>query len=423
MRAMQATDKIEFVATEHFWMSGMYWGLTALYLLDRLHEVDRQAIIDWVLSCKKDNGGFGSSPRNDPHLLPTLSALQILALYDCLDLVKGEEITRCERSDDLHGDAWEVHGASGVQGEERARSEPAHTSIHTADVAGLQRPDGSFSGDEWGEVDTRFSYAALLSVSILGTTNSIDVPKAVDFITRCKNFDGGFGCTPGASHARSPGVAGSEIRPADPPDLHSFLRLMRASFSPPSYHAIGNESHAGQVFTCVGSLSLAGSLHLMDGDLFSWWLCERQTPSGGLNGRPEKLQDVSAACDLGQLTPPWPPNPCRPLPLKTPLYLRTLQVCYSWWCLSCLSILGKLHWIDSEALSRFILWCQDEEDGGISDRPEDMADVYHTFFGIAGLSLMGYSGLNAIDPTYALPVEVVERIKARQAERGASAAE
>ena len=49
--------------------------------------------------------------------------------------------------------------------------------------------------------------------------------------------------------------------------------------------------------------------------------------------------------------------------------------------MSCLSILGRLHWIDQEALSRFILDCQDEEDGGISDRPEDMADVYHTFFG------------------------------------------
>jgi hypothetical protein len=35
-----------------------------------------------------------------------------------------------------------------------------------------------------------------------------------------------------------------------------------------------------------------------------------------------------------------------------------LQVCYSWWCLSCLSILGRLHWIDRDALSRFILYCQ-----------------------------------------------------------------
>ncbi|GIM16103.1 hypothetical protein Vretimale_18761 [Volvox reticuliferus] len=108
-------------------------------------------------------------------------------------------------------------------------------------------------------------------------------------------------------------------------------------------------------------------------------LCERQTKTGGLNGRPEKLQDV----------------------------------CYSWWCLSCLSILGHLHWIDREALTRFILDCQDEEDGGISDRPDDMADVYHTFFGIAGLSLMGYPGLAPIDPTWALPVEVVQRVKKR----------
>ncbi len=130
------------------------------------------------------------------------------------------------------------------------------------------------------------------------------------------------------------------------------------------------------------------------------------------------------------------------------------QVCYSWWCLSCLAILGRLHWIDRDALSAFILDCQvhrrsgvrsaaqdttrasapaeggpldpnlprvatahrnvallvwivqDEEDGGISDRPDDMADVYHTFFGIAGLSLMGYPGLAAIDPAWALPTEV-----------------
>lgn len=26
--------------------------------------------------------------------------------------------------------------------------------------------------------------------------------------------------------------------------------------------------------------------------------------------------------------------------------------------MSCLAILGRLHWIDQEALARFILWCQ-----------------------------------------------------------------
>jgi geranylgeranyl transferase type-2 subunit beta len=110
-------------------------------------------------------------------------------------------------------------------------------------------------------------------------------------------------------------------------------------------------------------------------------LCERQTRSGGLNGRPEKLQDV----------------------------------CYSWWCLSALSILGRLHWIDAPALTAFILDCQDEDGGGVSDRPDDAVDVYHTFFGVAGLALMGHPGLGRVDPTLALPVEVVERLDARRA--------
>ncbi|GFH29111.1 geranylgeranyl transferase type-2 subunit beta, partial [Haematococcus lacustris] len=86
------TDKIEFVATEHFWMSGMYWGLTAMSLLGKLEDMDEAAITSWVLSCQHECGGFGGSSRNDPHLLYTLSAVQILALYDKLHLVDAQRI-------------------------------------------------------------------------------------------------------------------------------------------------------------------------------------------------------------------------------------------------------------------------------------------------------------------------------------------
>lgn len=57
-------------------------------------------------------------------------------------------------------------------------------------VSGLQQEDGSFFGDEWGEVDTRFSYCALSSMAILGQLDSgkIDVKKAAEFVGR---FDGG----------------------------------------------------------------------------------------------------------------------------------------------------------------------------------------------------------------------------------------
>lgn len=91
---------------------------------------------------------------------------------------------------------------------------------------------------------------------------------------RCRNFDGGFGAVPGA------------------------------------------ESHAGQIFCCVGALSIAGNgfIQRCDVDLLGWWLSERQCDSGGLNGRPEKQADV----------------------------------CYSWWILSSMGMLGRVSGVDWE---------------------------------------------------------------------------
>ncbi|KAB8336956.1 hypothetical protein FH972_021260 [Carpinus fangiana] len=128
----------------------------------------------------------------------------------------------------------------------------------------------------------------------------------------------------------------------------------------------GAESHAGQVFTCVGALAILGRLDLVDCDKLGGWLAERQQPRGGLNGRPEKLEDV----------------------------------CYSWWVGSSMAMIDRLHWIDGDKLADFILRCQDTDTGGFSDRPGDMVDVFHTHFSIAGLSLVGWEGVQAVDPIY-----------------------
>jgi geranylgeranyl transferase type-2 subunit beta len=203
-------------------------------------------------------------------------------------------------------------------------------------ITSLQQPDGSFVGDAAGEVDTRFSYCALSALSIIKRLDAVNVNKAADYIMQCRNpVDGGFGS------------------------------------------CIGAESHAGQVFCCIGALAIAQKL---DPNVFklSWWLSERQCDSGGLNGRSEKQADV----------------------------------CYSWWILSAMSILGVVHYIDGKRLGSFILKAQDPEDGGIADRPDDMADVFHSFFGISGLSLLNYLPLPEfaeIDPIYALPTKVVQK--------------
>lgn len=53
-------------------------------------------------------------------------------------------------------------------------------------------------------------------------------------------------------------------------------------------------------------------------------------------------------------------------------------------------LVEQVDWIDGSKLKGFILLCQDSEDGGIAERPGNLADIFHTFFGIAGLSLLGY---------------------------------
>ncbi|PKA63490.1 Protein farnesyltransferase subunit beta [Apostasia shenzhenica] len=290
-------DSFEALVMEHLRMNGAYWGLTTLDLLHSIDVVDKEEVISWMMSCwDADSGGFAGTVGHDPHLLYTLSAVQILALFDRLDVLDIDKLSSY--------------------------------------VVGLQNEDGSFSGDGWGEIDTRFSYLAICCLSLLRCLDKINVVKAVEYIVSCKNLDGGFGCVP------------------------------------------GGESHAGQIFCCVGALSITGSLHHVDRDLLGWWLCERQCRDGGLNGRPEKLADV----------------------------------CYSWWVLSSLIMIDRVHWIDKSKLTEFILNCQDRENGGISDRPDNAVDIFHTYFGVAGLSLMEYPGLKPIDPAYALPINVVNRI-------------
>ncbi len=50
---MQAKDTLEAHVTEHFRLSGVYWGLTALYLMGKLDVVDGAAIVEWVRSVQQ----------------------------------------------------------------------------------------------------------------------------------------------------------------------------------------------------------------------------------------------------------------------------------------------------------------------------------------------------------------------------------
>ncbi|KAJ8952522.1 hypothetical protein NQ318_003318 [Aromia moschata] len=157
----QDENNYEYGMTDYLRVSGMYWGLTALELMNTLPSQSKGQIT-LELSCRvytklpgSTSGGISACIGHDPHILHTLSAVQILCIYNNLEAIDVDGVVKC--------------------------------------VASLQLPDGSFTGDKWGEVDTRFSFCAVATLSLLKRMDVIDVNKAVDFVASCKNFDGGFG--------------------------------------------------------------------------------------------------------------------------------------------------------------------------------------------------------------------------------------
>ena len=141
-------------------------------------------------------------------------------------------------------------------------------------ILSLQQPSGVFAGDSFGEVDTRFLYCAVNALSLLGKLHLLDKQKTVAYIERCRNFDGGFGSCVGAeSHA----AQGESTLP------HRCETCDEAAA----------DSHP--VFVCVAALAILDRLDVIDYETLGRWLCDRQLPNGGLNGRPEKLEDVEWA--------------------------------------------------------------------------------------------------------------------------------
>ncbi|KAG0142891.1 hypothetical protein CROQUDRAFT_724847 [Cronartium quercuum f. sp. fusiforme G11] len=117
-------------------------------------------------------------------------------------------------------------------------------------LARFKHQNGTFEGDCWGETDNRFTYCAIATLSLLNALENLDQPLIAKALASCQNFDGGFGMIEGA------------------------------------------ESHAAYVWTAIAGLAILGRLELIQIDRLGWWLSERQLANGGLNGRPEKLEDV-----------------------------------------------------------------------------------------------------------------------------------
>ncbi|KAJ1072435.1 hypothetical protein K5549_021419, partial [Capra hircus] len=68
-------DDYEYCVSEYLRMSVIYWDL-----IGQLHSMNREEILTCIQSCQHECGGISVSIGRGPHLLYTLSAVQILSM-------------------------------------------------------------------------------------------------------------------------------------------------------------------------------------------------------------------------------------------------------------------------------------------------------------------------------------------------------
>lgn len=125
------------------------------------------------------------------------------------------------------------------------------------------------------------------------------------------------------------------------------------------------ESHGGTTFCALAALQMSGQLEQIPAivlERMKRWLVMRQ--SDGFQGRPNKLVDT----------------------------------CYSFWIGASMKILGVFDLTDAAENRRYIMSTQEKLTGGFSKWPGSLADPFHSYFGICGLSFLGEPGVLPINP-------------------------
>ncbi|KAK7727663.1 geranylgeranyl transferase type-1 subunit beta [Botryosphaeria dothidea] len=360
-------------------MTLAFFIVSALDLLGQLRdatsEQERQHYIDWVYHNQHPDGGFRAAPAMDlagaraddnahwdPANLPaTFFALQTL-------LILGDDLQRVKRRECLQ---W---------------------------LPRLQRrEDGSF-GETLGEGgriegghDTRFIYCAagvrwvLRGSSVEGAVDGVD-DIDVDAVVRCirasETYDGGISEAP--------------------------------------YH----EAHAGFTYCAIGALALLGRLPsnagsrvsdaplvgLSDPELTARWLVARQT----LALDDEELMETSDGDEpAAAKTPIDAPRAVKLHSLPSLIgeaggadFLqwagfngrcnKVADTCYAWWVGGSLSMLGRIHLTSRSTARRYLLEKTQHLVGGFGKMPGDPPDIYHSYLGLAALSLLEEPGVKPI---------------------------
>ncbi|KAH0485767.1 MAG: uncharacterized protein KVP18_004236 [Porospora cf. gigantea A] len=360
---------LEFLFTEHLRMGGLFWTLGSLKLLGVQlppGELEQSAtettpsVLPKPVTKHSWKEGIFEGPEEES---ATLSAL----------LTAAQEFLE---SPPAATSAAPTHGTSSIVAALPTLDDEAQ--VLQWIFACYDRQSGGFRPNLNHHANLSATQYALHCLALLGALDDprLDCTLTAKFVASLQRMDGCFMLdSDGESDNRFVLQAALSLKllnRMDSIDVTSAVEWIRSSKNYDGGFGVipGGESHAAYTYCCVCALALFGRLDIVDHDLLGGWLAQRQlTSCGGFNGRPEKSPDV----------------------------------CYSWWIYATLVILGRESWVSAEALLSFLQAAQDDS-GGIADRPLNMPDVFHTFFGLAAMSLLKPElQLVPWDPVYCLP--------------------
>ncbi|KAF9763570.1 putative geranylgeranyl transferase type-2 subunit beta [Nosema granulosis] len=265
---------VNFYLTEPTRISTVYWAVNAHKIMKKPQE-HPQEILDFVMSCKNLDGGFGGNTGYPSTILTTFNALQILYIL-----------------------------------------KHPYTDENTLKyICSRISPYGFFTNDRFKESDSRIQCSGVLSLRLyellskgdfskeslsLKISEEIIFPRSeiVNFIMKCYNTDGGFGNIPGGeSHNAFTFCCLSALRSLGAlesfgeSDLCRFIALRQHNNGGLSGR-IGKKEDVCYSFWAYASLLMLGRREVVDEKKLMEFILSCESQKGGFSDRPGNEPDL-----------------------------------------------------------------------------------------------------------------------------------
>ncbi|KAF9649787.1 terpenoid cyclases/Protein prenyltransferase [Thelephora ganbajun] len=165
-----------------------------------------------------------------------------------------------------------------------------------------QREDGSFTSDPTGgDTDLRLTYCAFVVSTLLNDWSGVNVEKALEFVRRCRTYEGGYGSAPGCEAQGGPTYLAIAILrlASDSPEYLSeserrqTLRwLLQNQDESGGFRGRTNkDADACYCFWCGGAIQILGATELVDATALALFLGNCQFRFGGIAKAPGEHAD------------------------------------------------------------------------------------------------------------------------------------